>query len=877
MALVVKERIKETTATSGTGTLTLSGAVNGFRPFSDIGNNNTTFYCISDDNNNTFEVGLGTYNANTLTRDTVFQTSSGNTTKINFASGNKEVFVTYVAEKSVHKDANGDIDTTGKIKFANVYSQTSDLPSASTYHGMFAHVHATGKGYFAHAGQWVELANASDLSSYLLSSAVSSYGATLIDDADAPTARTTLGLGSMAVETASDYLTTSSASSTYLTQSNASSTYLTQSSASSTYLTQSSASSTYAPLSGASFTGSVSISSGNAIAVGQSSFSGGSVIADFHTSGNSVGTQLAFANDHNTDKFFVGLEGNTTGNGMIYQQKDADINFYTNNNLRMTLDNNGNLILDDGNITLPQTGILSFLSASDEYIQGGSGTITLGVNNLAHLKIEDTVSTFGQSDADYTVKIGSSGYAGIYVDGSSDIAILNPAYDNVVFGANNSRTYLYYDSVSTLYTDANGIYVRSSTNYSDGTIYLGSNGSARIINDDDSYFQILSGSSDTIIFQYNNASVYLYYNGTQVIQTDPEGIYVKSTNTNTDGTVYLGNQGYAKIVGDYDNATYIYNGSNDAVVWGSNNSRTYLYHNGTSTLYTDANGIFVRSVSDAGYGVVYVGNSGYGGLYGNSGNTWLNTASNDNIIWGQNNSYTYLYYDNSWKARTRSEGFEVNGSLIVSDRVSVNNSYGTSGQVLTSQGNATAPTWTDPSGGAWEEVSSTALTGTGQSSTIRNFSVSADTLYRFTFSKFYWVGNSDMIAIKLSQDGGSSWKNMYGVKWKRQSWLTMNYSSNQAQTQDRADLQQRSISTDPKYGHWCQVYVHTLTNGGAWVWSRTFGKTNSYENNETGFRGAVYGEGGTVNYIRLQPGNYFSSSYSSQGMRGHLRVEKWST
>ena len=118
---------------------------------------------------------------------------------------------------------------------------------------------------------------------------------------------------------------------------------------------------------------------------------------------------------------------------------------------------------------------------------------------------------------------------------------------------------------------------------------------------------------------------------------------------------------------------------------------------------------------------------------------------------------------------------------------------------------------------------------------------------------------------------------MYGVKWKRQSWLTMNYSSNQAQTQDRADLQQRSISTDPKYGHWCQVYVHTLTNGGAWVWSRTFGKTNSYENNETGFRGAVYGEGGTVNYIRLQPGNYFSSSYSSQGMRGHLRVEKWST
>jgi hypothetical protein len=51
-----------------------------------------------------------------------------------------------------------------KVLFANVYDQLSDLPSASTYHGMFAHVHATGKGYFAHAGAWVELANMSDVS-----------------------------------------------------------------------------------------------------------------------------------------------------------------------------------------------------------------------------------------------------------------------------------------------------------------------------------------------------------------------------------------------------------------------------------------------------------------------------------------------------------------------------------------------------------------------------------------------------------------------------------------------------------------------------------------------------------------------------------------
>ena len=52
----------------------------------------------------------------------------------------------------------GDIDGNGnKVLFANVYSSTSDLPSASTYHGMFAHVHGTGKGYFAHGGNWIKL------------------------------------------------------------------------------------------------------------------------------------------------------------------------------------------------------------------------------------------------------------------------------------------------------------------------------------------------------------------------------------------------------------------------------------------------------------------------------------------------------------------------------------------------------------------------------------------------------------------------------------------------------------------------------------------------------------------------------------------------
>ena len=79
---------------------------------------------------------------------------------------------------------------------------------------------------------------------------------------------------------------------------------------------------------------------------GTASFDGTvSVIGDFHTSGSGVGTQLAFANDHNTDKFYVGIEGNTSGDGFFYQQKNADINFYTNNAFKAKLDNDGNLLV----------------------------------------------------------------------------------------------------------------------------------------------------------------------------------------------------------------------------------------------------------------------------------------------------------------------------------------------------------------------------------------------------------------------------------------------------------------------------------------------------------------------------------------------------
>jgi hypothetical protein len=106
MALVLKDRVKETSVTAGTGTLTLAGASAGFQSFSAIGNGNTTYYAIVDSAAGTWEVGIGTYTSSgtTLSRDTVLS-SSNSGSLVTFSSNSKDVFVTYPSEKSVYEDA----------------------------------------------------------------------------------------------------------------------------------------------------------------------------------------------------------------------------------------------------------------------------------------------------------------------------------------------------------------------------------------------------------------------------------------------------------------------------------------------------------------------------------------------------------------------------------------------------------------------------------------------------------------------------------------------------------------------------------------------------------------------------------------------------
>jgi hypothetical protein len=123
MALVVKDRVQETTVTVGTIALVLTGAVSGFQSFSVIGNGNTTYYAVVGGTE--WEVGIGTYTAlgTTLSRDTILESSNGGTA-VNFSAGTKNVFVTYPAEKGLYVDASGNAIALGTPASATLTNAT---------------------------------------------------------------------------------------------------------------------------------------------------------------------------------------------------------------------------------------------------------------------------------------------------------------------------------------------------------------------------------------------------------------------------------------------------------------------------------------------------------------------------------------------------------------------------------------------------------------------------------------------------------------------------------------------------------------------------------------------------------------------------------
>lgn len=162
MALVVADRVKETTTTAGTGTVTLAGASTGYQSFAAIGNGNTTYYTIAGQTTSEWEVGIGTYTSvgTTLSRDTVLSNSLGTTAKINFSAGTKDVFVTYPASKSTYEDEGNAVYGGGGSAAIYLNSNTVNINTtvASGYNGMSAGTVTVANGItvtVANGSRWV--------------------------------------------------------------------------------------------------------------------------------------------------------------------------------------------------------------------------------------------------------------------------------------------------------------------------------------------------------------------------------------------------------------------------------------------------------------------------------------------------------------------------------------------------------------------------------------------------------------------------------------------------------------------------------------------------------------------------------------------------
>jgi hypothetical protein len=194
MALVLKDRVKETTTTTGTGTVTLAGAAAGFQSFVVIGDGNQTFYSIVDATSGAWEVGVGTYTASgtTLSRTTVVSSSNAGSL-VNFGAGTKDVFVTYPSSRAVYLDAAGsavttlDIGTLGtstaNISTANITAgtvATAPVNNTDIVNKQYADAIASG----IHFHEAVNLATTAALPANTYNNGTSGVGATLTGNAN---------------------------------------------------------------------------------------------------------------------------------------------------------------------------------------------------------------------------------------------------------------------------------------------------------------------------------------------------------------------------------------------------------------------------------------------------------------------------------------------------------------------------------------------------------------------------------------------------------------------------------------------------------------------------------------------------------------------
>ena len=672
---------------------------------------------------------------------------------------------------------NNNITTTGKVLFANMYSQTSDLPSATTYHGMFAHVHGTGKAYYAHANAWVELANNSQL-------------------ANSSNWDTAYGWGDHG---SAGYLTTSSASSTYLTQSNASSTYL--------------------PLAGGTLTGDLSganvtlsgylrgpstftidpsthgNNTGTVIVKGDLQVEGTTTTVD-STTVNIADNLITLASGNTGDYFSADGSGIEVGMGThpnwfikIFAEAaywhishstliSGDLAFEEN----VGNGNGGSGPQTGGNIFFPQGAHrLSWSGVKGAYIKAhtGGSNITYATN-----RIEFNVGTGEvlRLDGNQNAMFGGSGEMTLGSGQTTNLGSSNSAY--------------YGGAALTIYQPTAGkgsqISLRSQNTGSAGTSgtflshYIGN---TYFINQDTGgsiyFFTDNSSGTQEQIAQFSSSGFTFSKPFTGLnITNSTSGQLTLNSNSSASSSDYMlefqrsgvsewwikANSGWFAIHenGSGDHFTINSGGGVDIsqnLTFTNNNHVLQSYNSGNPEILTGQTGTtstgflirnsagnnpiqLYRSGTDYGFlgtawGAWDIRKTVGGNLYLNDNTTYyLNPAStsylNNADIW--NNKFAYL---RTWGG-----------------------SYGNSGQVLTSGGSGAAASWQDAGGGAWEVIGN--YTGTNTNSL--DF---VDGLNNFVFNSttYKWL---KMYAVFWNSSSGGTNVDVYPLVGSTSSYAPMN-------------------------------------------------------------------------------------------------------
>ena len=179
----------------------------------------------------------------------------------------------------------------------------------------------------------------------------------------------------------------------------------------------------------ATFAGTIS---SGAIAIGQSTFSGGNTLLDIHASGSGTGSLVAFANDHNTDRFFVGVAGDTTGNVLLHNAENSAMLFATNNSERMRIHSGGSVSIGsttssgklfvNGNLRVDG----AYKLEGDNNVISQSGT-TISIGDVSENDNTVIFTGYGATSKielnDGFIPISTNGSERVRIDGNGDLFV----------------------------------------------------------------------------------------------------------------------------------------------------------------------------------------------------------------------------------------------------------------------------------------------------------------------------------------------------------------------------------------------------------------------------------------------------------------------